>query len=306
MVHKIERRESRAPPMPSWLRALQLICLIRGAVAPGAITEMQRPSDSCRSTPLRSVSRFLLAGASAQAITAAARHKPRPPLRSILGQREEATLVDEQAPSAVKLALRAIVLGLIFLPVLLGAPLALLSVQFRQQLFYSLIKGALARAGTAFIKWGQWASCRPDMFPERLCACLSELHSQVGRVIPPPNVLPMSGVTLSRMRRHQEPGAQCSCTQRMFQLTFPTLYLQAPTHSFKHTQREVETAMGRPISECFESIETKPIASGSIAQIHRATLDGQTVAVKVRNRLGRDGSRLSWPWCSWRASALGV
>jgi len=37
---------------------------------------------------------------------------------------------------------------------------------------------ALANAGTAFIKWGQWASCRTDMFPERLCAELSRLHSQ--------------------------------------------------------------------------------------------------------------------------------
>jgi len=29
----------------------------------------------------------------------------------------------------------------------------------------------------AFIKWGQWSSTRPDMFPEELCVVLSKLHA---------------------------------------------------------------------------------------------------------------------------------
>jgi len=41
--------------------------------------------------------------------------------------------------------------------------------------------------------------------------------------------------------------------------------------------------MCKPIVECIEEIEREPIASGSIAQIHRATLNGETVAVKVRH-----------------------
>jgi len=40
------------------------------------------------------------------------------------------------------------------------------------------VRLALANAGTAFIKWGQWSSTRPDMFPEPLCAELTVLHSQ--------------------------------------------------------------------------------------------------------------------------------
>eukprot|EP00966_Prymnesium_polylepis_P141520 3268206-Prymnesium_polylepis.1 len=81
------------------------------------------------------------------------------------------------------------------------------------------------------------------MFPDRLCAALSELHSQ------------------------------------------------APTHSFGHTRREVERAMCKPIGECFEEIEREPIASGSIAQIHRATLNGETVAVKVTTAFGAPSQR---------------
>ena len=143
--------------------------------------------------------------------------------------------MDEPPPGPIRLCVRAVVLLLIFLPVVLGAPLALYWRLFRERVFFVMMKRALARAGTAFIKWGQWASCRADMFPESLCAVLSELHSQ------------------------------------------------APTHSFAHTRREVERAMGRPIGQCFEWIERKPIASGSIAQIHRAALNGKTVAVKVRH-----------------------
>lgn len=33
--------------------------------------------------------------------------------------------------------------------------------------------------GPAFIKWGQWASTRPDIFPADICDELSRLHMQV-------------------------------------------------------------------------------------------------------------------------------
>lgn len=35
----------------------------------------------------------------------------------------------------------------------------------------------LARAGAAFIKWGQWAATRPDLFPKDMCEQLTQLHS---------------------------------------------------------------------------------------------------------------------------------
>ena len=68
---------------------------------------------------------------------------------------------------------------------------------------------------------------------------------------------------------------------------------QAPAHRFKHTKIALERAFGMQLEEVFDSIETQPVASGSIGQIHRATLSkkgaavtgclqGQIVAVKVR------------------------
>ena len=60
------------------------------------------------------------------------------------------------------------------------------------------------------------------------------------------------------------------------------LHSKAPVHSYALTRREVEEALGGPIGDIFESFDEVPLASGSIAQIHRATLRGEEVAVKVR------------------------
>ena len=47
-------------------------------------------------------------------------------------------------------------------------------------------------------------------------------------------------------------------------------------------QALVERELGAPVSDCFGSFDSEPMASGSVAQVHRATLpDGTAVAVKV-------------------------
>jgi len=48
---------------------------------------------------------------------------------------------------------------------------------------------------------------------------------------------------------------------------------QAPMHSFEVTKEVVERSFGgQPLEELFSSFETEPVASGSIAQVHIATL----------------------------------
>lgn len=39
------------------------------------------------------------------------------------------------------------------------------------------LRSKLERAGPAFIKWGQWAATRLDLFPPDLCASLERLHA---------------------------------------------------------------------------------------------------------------------------------
>ncbi|KAL2944518.1 putative serine/threonine-protein kinase abkC [Bienertia sinuspersici] len=142
------------------------------------------------------------------------------------------------------LLIRAIYLAILFSPSILMAPFAdSFGPEFRI-LWLQVVHRTLRQAGPAFIKWGQWAATRPDLFPGDLCSELAELQSK------------------------------------------------APEHSFECTQRTIEKAFGRKISDIFESFDPIPVASGSIAQVHRASLKfrypGQKVkpvevAVKVRH-----------------------
>ncbi|KAL5162752.1 putative serine/threonine-protein kinase abkC [Glycine soja] len=139
---------------------------------------------------------------------------------------------------------RAIYLAILFSPSILMAPLAdYFGPEFRK-MWLSVVHCTLEKAGPAFIKWGQWAATRPDLFPQDLCTKLAELQTK------------------------------------------------APQHSFSYTKKTIERAFGRKISEIFENFEEVPVASGSIAQVHRASLKyrypGQqakplVVAVKVRH-----------------------
>lgn len=149
------------------------------------------------------------------------------------------------AVEMVIIILRSIYLAFLFTPSILMAPFAdTLGSEYRKT-WLRLVHRTLEKAGPAFIKWGQWAATRPDLFANDLCTELSKLHTK------------------------------------------------APAHSYAYTKKTVEKAFGRKISEIFENFEEEPVASGSVAQVHRAALKfrhpGQktskiiTVAVKVRH-----------------------
>lgn len=69
--------------------------------------------------------------------------------------------------------------------------------------------------------------------------------------------------------------------------------------------RLVEEELGRPIKECFASIDRAPIASGSIGQVHRArTLDGTEVVVKVQRPGIRETIATDMELLRWLAESL--
>lgn len=83
----------------------------------------------------------------------------------------------EKQPSLLALIMRSIYLFFLFLPAILTSGMAYVSQAFRNTVWFGLVTHSMAGGGAAFIKWGQWASTRPDMLPEELCAALSTLHS---------------------------------------------------------------------------------------------------------------------------------
>jgi hypothetical protein len=124
--------------------------------------------------------------------------------------------------------LRAIHLSFLFFPVIFTAPFLLskLAGEWGDAAWYRLLRVTLERAGAAFIKWGQWASTRYDVFPAQLCRELEELQAN------------------------------------------------APEHSYAKTRQILERAYGgaEVVDQIFMWVDPTPIASGSIAQIHRAKL----------------------------------
>ena len=58
---------------------------------------------------------------------------------------------------------------------------------------------------------------------------------------------------------------------------------KAPCHSFKETEACFKLQFKKNVHEIFENFDEIPIASGSIAQVYKARLHDQDVAVKVRH-----------------------
>lgn len=89
----------------------------------------------------------------------------------------------------VRTVLRLLQLSAVFVPVLLAFPVTLVGRTVRAGshgersetqgalLWYRLVRKALEWAGPSFIKLGQWAGSRTDIFSEGLCAELGRLHS---------------------------------------------------------------------------------------------------------------------------------
>lgn len=157
------------------------------------------------------------------------------------------TCTDSITLPPIRVAQRALWLLWSFSLVCLLSPIAWLLPEFREKVYYELIYRAICYSrSAAFVKWAQWASVRWDLFPGPLCLLLGQLQAS------------------------------------------------APPHSYAHTVNELTQA---GLLECHDEgksairdsplllrdLEERPIASGSIAQVHLASFDAERVVVKVRH-----------------------
>ncbi|PGH00507.1 Atypical/ABC1/ABC1-C protein kinase [Helicocarpus griseus UAMH5409] len=94
-------------------------------------------------------------------------------------------LVDQYVVEPVATALRFLHLVVIFVPVIVAVPAIWVGRRVKHRdgertgtlWWYGFLVRGMERAGAAFIKLGQWAASRSDIFPPELCAEMSSLHS---------------------------------------------------------------------------------------------------------------------------------
>ena len=160
----------------------------------------------------------------------------------------------EEVPLAPgRIAQRAAFLTIMFLLPVMTSPLALLVAPFRTLVWFRLLAFSLGRSGAAFIKWSQWASVRPDMFPQALCDVLSTLTSAA----------PTHSWEFTRRQLQTAVGGD-SC---MHACLLACLHVQPRPYVLT---RIMHGQVGGDLDSYFDEIETSAFASGSIAQVQGA------------------------------------
>ena len=119
-------------------------------------------------------------------------------------------ILDVYIYEPIAVGLRFLHLVIIFVPVIVAVPAVWLGSRRKDRdderqgtlWWYGFLVNAMERAGPAFIKLGQWAASRRDIFPVEMCKVLSSLHSNA-----PAHSLAVTKATIERAfdgRRFQD------------------------------------------------------------------------------------------------------
>jgi aarF domain-containing kinase len=94
-------------------------------------------------------------------------------------------ILDQYVYEPLATGVRFLHLVIIFVPVIATVPMVWVGRRKKEKdnersgtlWWYSFLVASMERAGPAFIKLGQWAASRSDIFPTQMCTVMSELHS---------------------------------------------------------------------------------------------------------------------------------
>lgn len=94
-------------------------------------------------------------------------------------------ILDQYFYEPLATTFRFLHLVVIFVPVIISVPIMFIGTRSKERdneragvvWWYGFLVKSMERAGPAFVKLGQWAASRTDIFPAQMCKIMSELHS---------------------------------------------------------------------------------------------------------------------------------
>ncbi|KAF8299669.1 putative ABC1 family [Trypanosoma cruzi] len=164
-----------------------------------------------------------------------------------------------------------------------------------EQVLFEKLRDALTAMGPSYIKFGQWMATRPDFFPPTLCTALEKLYDQTSA-----HSWSHTEKVLRRTLHEATPSDGLIEDNGMTSL--PDVVETTKTRCKQVAVKQRHNAL-----YYLQEIETVPVNSGSIAQIHRGVLReevdgipaGTEMAIKVthpriREHIAADVTGMRW------------
>ena len=117
-----------------------------------------------------------------------------------------------------------------------------------------------------------WKICRAGRKEEKQVRCAQWLRDELLRLGP------------TMIKLGQVASARTDLLAQPYIDALVALQDSVPTISPDRVALLVDEELGKPLGEVFDTFEEKPVAGASLGQVHRATLGGAPVAVKVQRR----------------------